>query len=75
MATVESNHAEIQRLLNRVFATEKVIEALQEALTNVASIDQLRQILLIKQTDIDELTSRITALEGRVTALESITYS
>lgn len=54
----------------RVRAIEEMINTLQIAINNLASKEQMRQLLLIKQSEIDSLTSRIASLEAQLTALQ-----
>ncbi len=59
-------------------AEEARVEAIEEAINRIltwidglASKAQLRQLTLLKQTEIDQHTQRITALEAQVTLLQN----
>lgn len=47
----------------RVMAIEVILNDLQTAVDNLMSKAQMRQLLLIKQTEIDNLTTRVATLE------------
>lgn len=55
----------------RVEAIEEMLNSLQIAINNLASKQQLRQLLLIRQEEIDSLKLRVTDLETQVAALQS----
>jgi polyhydroxyalkanoate synthesis regulator phasin len=57
---------EVNRLKNRIYTLEEIINKIQIAITNLATNEALSQILLLKQKDIDNLKSRATALENQV---------
>ena len=59
--------AEIERLT----FLEAVVNKLQQAVLNLASKEQLRQLTLLKQTDIDDHETRITSLESEVSILQA----
>lgn len=54
----------------RIQAIENAINQLQVALQNLASKKEFRQLLLIRQEEIDDLKSRVTALETQVSTLQ-----
>lgn len=54
----------------RVVAIEEMLNTLQVAIANTMSKTQMRQLLLIKQKEVDALTQRIVSLESQVTALQ-----
>lgn len=55
----------------RIAAIEQMLNNLQVAINNLASKQQMRQLLLIRQTEVDELTQRIETLETQVTNLQN----
>ena len=54
----------------RVVNIEDAITTLVTAHGNLVSKLQLRQLLILKQAELDELTKQVTALEAAVTLLE-----
>ena len=56
--------------LATIQAIESAISDLQKAVKNLASKAQMRQLLLIKQEEINTLSDRVTALETAVSSLE-----
>mgnify|MGYP001616956409 FL=1 len=57
--------------LIRITAIEELLNRVQVAITNLASVAQLRQLLLLKQKDLDLLTERVSTLETEVQTLQS----
>ena len=55
----------------RIQAIETILNNLQIAVNNLMSKQQVRQLLLIKQNEIDSLTQRIETLESQVTNLQN----
>lgn len=55
----------------RIEAIETMLNNLQTAISNLASKQQIRQLILIKQQEIDELTARVASLESQVVILQS----
>jgi len=55
----------------RVQAIETMLNNLQVAISNLASKQQIRQLLLLKQQEIDALTVRVASLETQITALQA----
>lgn len=55
----------------RIETLETVINDLQVAVTNLMSKQQMRQLLLIKQKEIDALTVRVASLESQIDVLQS----
>lgn len=56
---------------SRVQAIEEMLNKLQVAIKNLASKTQLRQLTLIRQTEVDELTERVESLEEQVSNLQN----
>ena len=56
---------------SRVEAIEEMLNKLQVAIKNLASKAQFRQLLLIRQTEITELTKRVESLENQVANLQN----
>jgi polyhydroxyalkanoate synthesis regulator phasin len=56
---------------DRIQAIEKQINKIQIALTNLATTVQVRTLNVIKQKEIDELQTRVTALEAQVAILQN----
>lgn len=55
----------------RIRAIETILNNAQTAISNVISKEQVRQLLLIKQRQIDALTARVNSLETQVANLQS----
>lgn len=55
----------------RITAIEELLNQVQIAITNLMSKQQMKQLLLIKQAEIDTLTQRVEALETQVATLQS----
>lgn len=58
-------------VLARVAALEDLYNNLQNAVLKMVSLDQAEQLGLLAQDGIDELESRVAALEARVNTLEN----
>ena len=56
---------------DRITALEKFVEQLQTVVNNLASKQQVRQLLLLKQQEITDLEARVTELERIVSLLEN----
>ena len=54
----------------RIEAIEETLNEVQMAITNLMSKQQMRQMLLLKQEEIDALTRRVIALESQITVLQ-----
>jgi polyhydroxyalkanoate synthesis regulator phasin len=61
---------EYSTLLARLEAVENRLERIETALHQLVSMDQVTALGLIRQTEISDLTTRVSALEQQVTALE-----
>ena len=55
----------------RIQAIETMLNNVQTAIGNLMSKTQTQQLLLIKQTEIDDLKSRVSSLETQVATLQS----
>ena len=55
---------------DRIKTLETVINGLQTAVANLMSKMQMRQLLLIKQAQVDDLTRRVETLERLVQIIE-----
>ncbi len=55
----------------RIQAIEEMINRLQTAISNTMSKQQMRQLLLLKQNEIDALTTRVATLESAIQVLQS----
>ena len=54
----------------RITTLEEVVNDLQIAVANLMSKTQMRQLLLVKQREVEALTTRIEALESQLTLLQ-----
>lgn len=57
--------------LARIQALETAIANLQKAIQNLASIQQLRQLLAIRQQEINEITERLDDIESQLSVLQT----
>lgn len=57
-------------VLNRLVALENHSNDLSVAVSNLASIQQVKELLAILQATLSELDNKIDALENRITAIE-----
>ena len=55
----------------RISMIEEVINDMQVAMKKFMTKQQLQALLLIKQTEIDSLTNRVTALESQLAILQA----
>jgi polyhydroxyalkanoate synthesis regulator phasin len=55
----------------RITAIEEMINKLSIAVGNLMSKQQMRQLLLLKQTEIDTMKDEISTLKSQVTSLQS----
>ena len=58
-------------ILSRVQALEAAVANLQKAMQNVASVQQLRQLLALQQQQVSELTTRVEELESQLSILQT----
>ncbi len=56
-------------LEQRVLLLEEVVNNIQIAIKNLATRDQLSQLILIRQQDIDSLQTDVTAVQNQVAEL------
>lgn len=56
---------------SRVQAIEKAVIAIQLALKNVASSKQLRTLLVLKQKEIDDLTTKTDNLQTQLSLMQA----
>jgi polyhydroxyalkanoate synthesis regulator phasin len=54
----------------RLQALESAVNEIQTAITNLASLAQLRQLNLIKQDELDALKTRVDTLESEIQVLQ-----
>ena len=57
-------------ILNRLVALEVHVNDLNVASTNLASMQQLKELLAILQASLIEVDNKLTALQNRITAIE-----
>ena len=55
---------------SRVNAVERALNTLRRAVLNVTTKREFRQLLLIRQQEIEDLKERVTTLENQVTLLQ-----
>jgi vacuolar-type H+-ATPase subunit E/Vma4 len=67
--------SEITLLQARVELLEEVVNSVQTALTNVASTEAVNQIILLVQTDIQDLQTDLAALTARVDLIQAEIFS
>lgn len=57
-------------ILNRLVALETHVNDLNVASTNLASMQQLKELLAILQASLIEVDNKLTALQNRIIAIE-----
>ena len=57
-------------LIARVTKVESTLNDTISALGRLASVNQIHELLVVIQTQIDSLSTSVTALEARVTSIE-----
>ncbi len=67
--------SDITLLQARVTLLEEVVNSVQIALTNVASTEAVSQIILLVQTDIDDIVTDLAALTARVDLIQAEVFS
>lgn len=55
---------------DRIGTIELLLNKIQTVILNLASQKQLRNIVVLKQNEINDLTARVTALEQQVAILQ-----
>lgn len=70
MSSWELSEAQYVQLLTRIKALEEAYNNLAVAVDNLASQQQLQELLVILQADIKAFADRVTAVENRITAIE-----
>jgi hypothetical protein len=66
---------ELELIAARVTLLEDVVNSVQVALTNVASVEAVNQILLIVQKDIQDLQTDITQLRAEFELVKAEVFS
>lgn len=61
---------QIDALYQRLNIIEAAIDDLKVAVTNLASVKQLKQLNIIKQNEVIDLKERVTALESQIQVLQ-----
>lgn len=61
---------QIDALYQRLNVIEAAIDDLKVAVSNLASVKQLKQLNIIKQNEVIDLKERVTALESQVLTLQ-----
>ena len=69
-SSFELSEGQYTQMLIRIKALEEAYNNLAVAVDNLASQQQLQELLVVIQTDIAEFTEQVTALENRVKAIE-----
>ena len=64
MALTDAENARINTL-------ETAINDMWTAVQNLMTKEQMRELLLIKQNEVDSLTARVAALEAQITTLQN----
>jgi predicted nuclease with TOPRIM domain len=59
-----------QQLQDRIEAIEAAINDMQTALTNIATKQQMKSILNVRQSEIVDLQTRVTSLESQIKVLQ-----
>jgi polyhydroxyalkanoate synthesis regulator phasin len=54
----------------RIVAIEEMLNSIQTAITNLASKQQMKQLIYIRQSEMEALTARVTSLEAEVATLQ-----
>ena len=60
-----------QQLEDRIIVIEEKLNEIQTALNSLATKRQLKQLLNIRQAEIDELQQKVASLETQVAALQT----
>lgn len=70
MSSWELSEAKYIQLLTRIKALEEAYNNLAVAVDNLASQQQLQELLVILQADIKAFSDQVVAVENRITAIE-----
>lgn len=70
MSNFNLSEAKYLALLNRLTALETHSNDLSVAVSNLASLQQVKELLVILQATLSDLEDKIISLENRVTAIE-----
>ena len=62
---------ELKILAERVSLLEEVVNLMQIAFTNVASLEAVNEIILLKQRDMASLQTSITAVEAQIALIKA----
>ena len=70
MSSFSLSQSQYTQVLIRIKALEEAFNNLAVAVDNLASQQQVQELLVIIQADIAEFSEQVTALENRVQAIE-----
>jgi polyhydroxyalkanoate synthesis regulator phasin len=70
MSSWELSEGKYTQILIRIKALEEAYNNLAVAVDNLASQQQVQELLVILQADIKAFSEKVTALENRVTSIE-----
>lgn len=70
MSNFNFSEAKYRALLNRISALETHTNDVTVAVSNLASLQQVKELLVILQATLSDLEDKILALENRVKAIE-----
>jgi len=70
MATKVWSENEYTYLLSRITAVEDLLNVMQTALNGVATKQQMKALLALRQAEVTDLQARVTALESQIAILQ-----
>lgn len=70
MGSFELSEEKYIAMLRRIKALEEAFNNIAVAIDNLASQQQVQELLVILQSDIKSFDDKLTALENRVTSIE-----
>lgn len=70
MSSFSLSQSQYTQVLIRIKALEEAFNNLAVAVDNLASQQQVQELLVVLQADIAEFAEQVTALENRVQAIE-----
>ena len=70
MSNFTLSEAKYKAILNRLTALEVHVNDLSVASSNLASLQQVKELLVILQTTLSDIEDKIISLENRVTSIE-----